>query len=60
MQLEQQNMQMQQEIDFAKIQSNEKLKNRELDLMEKRTQLEGLQVIADDGKQNDKINYDRI
>jgi len=42
MQLEQQNLQMQQEIDYAKIKSNEKIKNRELDLIEKRGKLEAL------------------
>ena len=58
MQLEQQNMQMDQEIAYAKLQSEEKLKNRELDLIEKRTQLEALQTM-DTNPNNDRIANDR-
>ena len=52
--LEQQNNQMDQEIEYAKIRSNEDLKNRELDLIEQRNKLEAAQLM-DDNLNNDAI-----
>lgn len=58
MQLEQTNMQLDQEIAYAKIQSNERIKERELDLIEQRTKLEALQTM-DSNPNNDQIRNDR-
>ena len=56
--IEQQNNQMDQEIAYAKIQAEKELKDRELDLIEKRNQLEFTQLF-DSSPQNDKINNSR-
>lgn len=59
LQLEQQNLQIDQEIAYAKIESNEKIKNRELDLIEQRNKLEGLQLF-DNNPNNDAVSNDRF
>ena len=56
--LEQQNTQMDQEIEYAKIRSNEDLKNRELDLIEQRNKLEAAQLM-DDNPNNDAIKNNK-
>ena len=56
--LEQQNNQMDQEIEYAKIRSNEDLKNRELDLIEQRNKLEAAQLM-DDNLNNDAIKNNK-
>lgn len=56
--LEQQNNQMDQEIEYAKIRSNEDLKNRELDLIEQRNKLEAAQLM-DDNPNNDAIKNNK-
>lgn len=56
--LEQQNNQMDQEIEYAKIRSNEDLKNRELDIIEQRNKLEAAQLM-DDNPNNDAIKNNK-
>ena len=56
--LEQQNTQMDQEIEYAKIRSNEDLKNRELDIIEQRNKLEAAQLM-DDNPNNDAIKNNK-
>ena len=56
--LEQQNNQMDQEIEYAKIRSNEDLKNRELDLIEQRNKLEAAQLM-DDNPNNDAVKNNK-
>ena len=56
--LEQQNNQMDQEIEYAKIRSNEDLKNRELDIIEQRNKLEAAQLM-DDNPNNDAITNNK-
>jgi hypothetical protein len=59
MQLDQANMQMDQEIEYAKIKSNEEIKNRELDLIEQRNKLEAAQLL-DTNPNNDEVSNNRI
>ena len=56
--LEQQNNQMDQEIEYAKIRSNEDLKNRELDIIEQRNKLEAAQLM-DDNPNNDAVKNNK-
>lgn len=58
--IEQQDNVAKQNIDWYKVKTDAENKNRELDLIEQRNKLETLQIIADDGKQNDKVNYKRM
>lgn len=57
--LEQQNIQVDQEVAYAKIQSEEKMKTRELDIIEQRNKLEAAQLL-DSNPNNDEINNKRM
>jgi phage shock protein A len=57
--IEMRDQQIDQEIEFAKIRSNEDLKNRELDLIEQRNKLEAAQLL-DNNKANDEVQDRRI
>lgn len=58
--IEQQNNQMQQNIDWFKVRSDADNKKKELELIEKRNKIELAQIVADDGKQNDDVNQKRM
>lgn len=58
--IEQQNNQMQQNIDWFKVKSDADNKKKELELIEKRNKIELAQIVADDGRQNDDVNQKRM
>lgn len=43
------------QIQWYKVKSDAENKEKELDLIKQRNQLEGMQIVADDGKQNDEV-----
>jgi hypothetical protein len=53
--IEEQNNRANQSIQYQKIQNDYDIKNRELDLIADRNKIEQLQILADDGKQNDEV-----
>lgn len=57
--LKRQENQMQQELGFYKVETDKALRERELDLMEKRGKIEAMQVL-DLNPNNDEVNYKRI
>lgn len=58
--IEQQDNDANQQIEWYKAKTDAENKSRELDLIEQRNKLETLQIVADDGKQNDKVNFKRM
>jgi phage shock protein A len=57
--IEARDQQIDQEIEYAKIRSNEELKNRELDLIEQRNKLEAAQLL-DNNSQNDEVQDRKV
>lgn len=58
--IERANNETQNQIQWFKVKSDADAKDRELDIMENKNKLEMLQVVADDGKQNDAIDHDKV
>lgn len=48
------------QIAWFKVKADADAKDRELDIMENKNKLEMLQVVANDGKQNDDVDYDKV
>lgn len=48
------------QIAWYKVKADADAKDRELDIMENKNKLEMLQVVANDGKQNDDVDYDKV
>lgn len=48
------------QIAWFDVKSKADAKDRELDIMEQKNKLEMLQVVADDGKNNDAIDHDKV